>query len=141
MEKNNDTHFLISKSGQSQFNANSTSIYNYKVVEGEDPAQILYSTYKDRTDIDKNEIINIILKQYVSSHVEYRSPDAILVAADQAQFSLAPRIGYRLGYHRGSHGGFTSDEMLSFVLDFNFEPKRKIQSIVRSANIKEIIGL
>jgi hypothetical protein len=53
-----------------------------------------------------------VIHQYMRSHVAGRSGDMLLFAGPGYHFGKSPRIAWRFGYHRGSHGGPFEDEVM-----------------------------
>lgn len=114
-------HYVISKSGMSKLTSSGRHVDKYQLVDGVDPLGILQSNWSHESDY--NDIRSSIhwrhpdvLVQYLSSYVPGRSPDMIVTAANDYHFSPAPRIAWRFGFHRGSHGAPSREEMLTFAI-------------------------
>ena len=59
--------------------------------------------------------------------------DILVLAGGNAHFGLAPRIGWRFGYHRSSHGGASRDETMVSALHFGF--RGTVPAIVTSEQL------
>lgn len=125
------THYIISKDGMARLTSCGRRVENYEIIDGLDPLGIPQTTHS--AGFDYNDINYSIrwkhpdvLVQYLSSYVSGRSPDVLVTAADNYHFSPAPRIGWRFGFHRGSHGTASRDEMLTFAI---FKGKNSVQKV------------
>jgi hypothetical protein len=79
-----------------------------------------------------------VLNQYLTSRVPERSADLLLSASSDYHFGSAPRIAWRLGYHRGSHGGPTRSEMVFPAIVTSVNPGAVVANPTRS---KDLISL
>lgn len=90
-------------------------LMHYEIDHGCDPLGILKTS--------QAEVLNLttpmldgpypdFLNQLTHSHVPTRSGDLILFSSREYHFGKAPRIGFRLGFHRGTHGGPFPEEMI-----------------------------
>lgn len=113
-------HLLLSSKGSCSIEVISGSLARYTMEEGADPIGLLTDA-RPSADIhleqplltSGSEDYPDIIAQYLVSYVPDRSPSVLITAADNYHFGRSPRIGWRLGFHRGSHGGASSEEMLT----------------------------
>lgn len=92
-------------------------LIQYKVVWGSDPLGILKSDQEQIFDLTVPMLDGYypdFLHQLTHSYVPKRSGDLLLFPSRKFHFGKAPRIGFRLGFHRGTHGGPFPEEMLVF---------------------------
>lgn len=81
-----------------------------------------------------------VLHQFLRSHVPGRSGEMLLLAGPETHFSRGPRLGWRFGYHRGSHGG-PFDEEVVVAGAFRGAPGRiSAGAAVRSADLLARLG-
>ena len=82
-----------------------------------------------------------ILHQYLTSYVPNRSSDVIITSSDGYQFGKIPRIGWRFGYHKGTHGGPSFDEMVFSPIIFGGCRDKKDIPLMRSKDlIKKVLS-
>jgi hypothetical protein len=70
-----------------------------------------------------------------------RTGDLVVFAAEGFHFGKAPRLAWRFGYHRGSHGGASEDELLVTAVHRGFGDVFRGIGVVRSADLLRIAGL
>lgn len=93
----------------------SRHLMHYEVECGYDPLGILKPNQKEIFDLSLPMLDGFypdFLHQLTHSYVPNRSGDLILFPSRNYHFGKAPRIGFRLGYHRGTHGGPFPEEMI-----------------------------
>ncbi len=139
LKYNSSLHYIFSREGISSIERIGAKQIIYRKVEGSDPLELLTGNDNVLEIENLDEPIDgkypDIIHQYLGSYIEGRSCDVIITAAGKYHFSNAPRFGWRFGYHRGSHGGATREEMMfSAIVADNSEPKR-IDTIVRSKDL------
>ena len=110
-------HYLFSNNNVSQISLKNLNSIEYKVLTGSDPLDIV------RTDNGGKVFINNlqtnpmdgkypdIIHQYLTSFVPGKSSDVLVTSSKDFHFGKVPRLGWRFGYHRGSHGGPSDQEM------------------------------
>lgn len=111
-----DVHFFLSRRGIARLTIHDAATGKYELMAESDPAYMLGSSpqkfvnlaHPPRLDSSYPDIIH----QYLTSFVSHRSSDVVISASADYHFGNTPRIAWRLGYHKGSHGGATRDEML-----------------------------
>ena len=115
-----NNHIVLSESGLCRIEVDSPSRARYRCEEGTDPIGILPGAGSSMLiDLRKPLLLSDtsgypdIISQYLDSYVPGRSPQVLLTAARSYHFGHSPRIGWRLGFHRGSHGGPLPEEMLT----------------------------
>lgn len=79
-----------------------------------------------------------ILHQIMRSYVPGRSGDMLIFPSCAYHFGSAPRFGWRLGYHRGSHGGPHFDEVMVAVPYKGFDIDDRP---IRSAELLRVLQL
>ena len=115
---NSNKHYIFSKFGISEISVQDNNVINYKLLSGNDPLEILNSLKTISFEINSLDAAMInkkypdVIHQYLTSFVSGRSSDVLVTSAETYHFGKVPRIGWRLGYHRGSHGGPSYDEMI-----------------------------
>jgi Type I phosphodiesterase / nucleotide pyrophosphatase len=115
--KDSGTHYVFSSHGLGEIVPISNHMVEYRLLRGSDPLKLLgrrLSASFDLTNVDlqREAAYPDFLYQYLNSFVEGRSGSLLVLAARGWHFSSAPRLGHRLGFHRGSHGGPFPEEML-----------------------------
>lgn len=91
------------------------SLMQYQLEWGCDPLGILESSQETILDLSSPMLDGNypdFLHQLTRSYVSNRSGDLILFPSREFHFGKAPRIGFRLGFHRGTHGGPFPEEMV-----------------------------
>lgn len=91
------------------------SLMWYQLEWGHDPLGILKSSQEKILDLSSPMLKGNypdFLHQLTHSYVPNRSGDLILFSSREFHFGKAPRIGFRLGFHRGTHGGPFPEEMV-----------------------------
>ncbi|MHB8188817.1 MAG: alkaline phosphatase family protein [Dermatophilaceae bacterium] len=121
VHSSHSTHLLYGMKGIARFEEASDGSVEYLVTEGEDPLEpgssLLHRKFCPES-VDATGPYPDFVPQYLSSRVPGRSAPLIGFAREGAHFGWGPRPGWRLGNHRGSHGGGTADEVLvSALLD------------------------
>jgi hypothetical protein len=81
-----------------------------------------------------------IIHQFLRSNVPGRSGDLLILASDGVHFGRGPRLGWRLGFHRGSHGGASAEEVV-VAAAFRGTLAEIIDGPVRSADLLARLGL
>lgn len=115
---NSNKHYIFSKFGISEISIQDNNVINYKLLSGNDPLEILNSlkTVSFNINILDATMINKkypdVIHQYLTSFVSGRSSDVLVTSDESYHFGKTPRIGWRFGYHMGSHGGPSYDEMV-----------------------------
>jgi hypothetical protein len=115
----------------------------YSILDGMDPLGILsgeaQSEYLDLTApmIDRGYYPDI-LHQFLRSHIPGRSGDMLIMAAPDVHFGRGPRLGWRFGYHRGSHGGPFEDEVMVAAAHRGMRFNQDIP--IRSADLLRSLG-
>lgn len=102
----------------------SDSNIRYEVQSGVDPLGKGFEEGATRMSREEPYLVGPypdLLAQISSSFYERRSGDILVLAGDDTHFGLAPRAGWRLGYHRGTHGGPTLDEVLVRAVQRGFD--------------------
>ncbi len=112
------TWYFVSKQGKScaiESDSND-KLVTYQVLAESDPLNIVGSQLKTELDLSVPMIAQgyypDFLHQIMHSHVDGRSGDLLVFPSPQFHFGRAPRMGFRFGYHRGSHGGPLKEEVL-----------------------------
>jgi hypothetical protein len=84
---------------------------SYRIEHGSDPLGVCGDSpgtwlpdFRNRPP-DLNQNYPDALRLIIDSWVRERSGTILLLAAQGCQFGLSPRVAWRLGKHRGSHGG------------------------------------
>jgi Type I phosphodiesterase / nucleotide pyrophosphatase len=115
---------------------------SYSVHSGVDPLGLI-STGSAQLDLRKPAVTlgryPDFLHQFLRSDVPGRSGDMLVLASSGTHFSRAPRVAWRFGYHRGSHGGPFSDEVL-VAAAFRGPVPRGGMEAVRSADLLSRLG-
>ena len=134
-------HFVFSKNGISCINTQDPCSVGYNVIKGDDPLEIIDSRVGKKININDLQATPLdgmypdIIHQYLTSYVPNRSPDVLLTASGEYHFSKAPGINWRLGYHRGSHGGPSSDEMIFSAIATGSAENVVYNDLVRSKDL------
>lgn len=111
-------HYIFSNQGVTQINKISDTNVKYQLLENTDPLGILSGSSEIIINPEEFSTVNLewnypdIIYQYLTSGVSTRSPDAFVTSSGDYHFGKTPRIGWNFGYHKGSHGGPTQEEML-----------------------------
>jgi len=116
---------------------------SYEVDDGEDPLGL---------DVGPRSVLNLqspmltgkypdVLHQIARSFASGRSGDLLLLAAAGTHFGRTPRLAFRFGYHRGSHGGPFPDEILVSA-GFRLPSGERMpdRSPIRSADLLRALG-
>lgn len=93
----------------------SRHLMHYEIKWGCDPLGILKSSQKEILNLSVPMLDGFypdFLHQLSHSYVPKRSGDLIIFPSRKYHFGKAPRIGFRLGFHRGTHGGPFPEEMI-----------------------------
>ena len=113
-----DKWFFANSNGLScaQWKSTERKSVLYEIIYGSDPLEMLLHSTSENINLSE-PIINRglypdFLHQVMRSYVENRSGDMLLFPSKGHHFGTAPRIGFRLGFHRGSHGGPTEEETI-----------------------------
>lgn len=106
---------IFSKVGKSVLRIANGNPVSYEVCSGSDPIG-LTSIGQPLTSFGASPLVAgpypDFLHQYARSHVYGRSADLLVFAENDTHFGVVPRVGWRLGYHRGTHGGPSRDEVI-----------------------------
>lgn len=108
---------IMSARGESvsKWDDEASHLMRYQVARGSDPLGVLKSNQEQTLDLSVPILDGYypdFLHQLTHSYVPKRSGDLILFPSREFHFGKAPRIGFRLGFHRGTHGGPFPEEML-----------------------------
>ncbi|MHB8581526.1 MAG: alkaline phosphatase family protein [Ignavibacteriaceae bacterium] len=135
--RTNDVHFIFSSQGISCLEVKESDNITYRLIEGKDPLELLNNivainlNIKEPSEILSHTVYPDILHQYLKSYVPHRSSDVVIVSASDVHFGKVPRLGWRFGYHKGSHGGPTRNEMLlssiATGITKNIDPKKPVR--------------
>jgi predicted heme/steroid binding protein len=107
------------KCGMARANLVNGSDLQYTVIAGDDPLGIVdravsstvtFHSFQDHSP-DLSQRYPDILRQTFESWVEGRSGDMLIMASSGYHFGTSPRMAWRLGNHRGSHGGPLREEV------------------------------
>ena len=79
--------------------------------------------------------------QYRASYVTHRSAPVLVTAAAGHDFGRGPRLGWRWGFHRGSHGGPLQDEILVSAVYRGPNRVPDIKGGVRSQDLLSYLGI
>ena len=115
----------------------------YHVVAGTDPLNLGPNHSSQEFDLSEPMVDGIypdILHQISKSFVRGRSGDLLLLASAGRHFGQAPRLAWRMGYHRGSHGGPFADEILVSAI-YRGVTTETSTGPIRSADLLERLGL
>lgn len=132
-------HYIFSREGIARINSIDDIKVDYEIVKGNDPLGLIVGETKSRRIDDYRNPIDgkypDIIHQYLTSITKDRSIDVVVTASGQYHFSIAPRIGWRLGFHHGSHGGATREEMMFSAILTDNTSSKKHTGIVRSRDL------
>lgn len=112
------THWHITSSlggAMTEWVSEARHLMRYQLEWGCDPLGILKSSQEEILDLTSPMLDGYypdFLHQLTHSYVPKRSGDLILFPSRKFHFGKAPRIGFRLGFHRGTHGGPFPEEMI-----------------------------
>jgi len=118
------SHFILANQGIAKLSLASPTEIEYGVVTGDDPLDLLNGGRAARftgdvlDDSVQQQRYPDLLHQYLDSYVPARSADVLVTSAPTYHFGMAPRLAWRFGYHRGSHGGPSREEMLFSAIGF-----------------------
>ena len=76
-----------------------------------------------------------------ASYVTHRSAPVLVTAAAGHDFGRGPRLGWRWGFHRGSHGGPLQDEILVSAVYRGPNRVPDIKGGVRSQDLLSYLGI
>lgn len=137
-----DTH-VLSDDGYGLLHDNGEDGLTYEVRSGSDPLA-LTSAEAPTLAIPSVPLMGKypdFLHQYSRSYVEGRSADILLFADNDTHFGSVPRLGWRFGYHRGTHGGPSVDEVVvSAIYKGQVSNIDRVKAI-RSADLLQELGL
>lgn len=134
--------FFFSKSGSAHvfFDEN---WFTYRLLDGHDPLGLTRdeaSVAMPLSSLSPGGHYPDFLHQYYHSHVDGRSSPLLVFAEKDTHFGRGPRIGWRLGFHRGTHGGPFEDEVV--VAGAYKGPNRSdLDQPVRSAELLRHLGM
>ena len=134
---------MLSDDGYGLLHDNGEDGLTYEVRSGSDPLA-LTSAEAPTLAIPSVPLMGKypdFLHQYSRSYVKGRSADILLFADNDTHFGSVPRLGWRFGYHRGTHGGPSVDEVVVSAIY-----KRQVSNIdrvkpIRSADLLQELGL
>ncbi len=113
------------------------------VMEGDDPLGLTTSSriieYDDPRRVDWR--FPDIVYQYRASYVAGRSASVLVTAAAGYDFGRGPRLGWRWGFHRGSHGGPLQDEILVSAVYRGPNRVSEVEGGVRSQDLLSHLGI
>lgn len=109
-------HIISAQGGSmAEWVSEAHSLMRYQLEWGRDPLGILKSSQEKILDLSSPMLEGNypdFLNQLTHSYVSNRSGDLILFPSREFHFGKAPRVGFRLGFHRGTHGGPFPEEMV-----------------------------
>ena len=119
---------------------------NYNLLSGDDPLSVLDSSEGSTVTIphfranrpDLSQRYPDILRQTFDSWVEGRSGSILLMASPGFHFGMSPRVAWRLGHHRGSHGGPLPEEVIVAAMVRGVQLQSNSDTPIHSS---ELIGL
>jgi hypothetical protein len=121
------------------------SPYRYSLLYGADPLELVTGGQRSATVVQEELHISTaypdFLYQYANSYVAGRSPEVLLFAERHWQFGAAPRLGFRLGYHRGTHGGPTVEEVAVFAAIRGISPPPRWRGGIRLSDLLKLCGI
>ncbi len=141
--KDDSTSYVLDSSGAVELQFTEGDVVTARMLDGRDPLGLVEG---DETTVSMNDPNRLrwrypdVLYQYRASHVEGRSASLLLTAAADYHFSHGPRLGWRFGYHRGSHGGPLPDEIL-VAAAYRGPGSALAPSGVRSEDLLSSLGL
>ena len=113
----------------------------YSVVDGTDPLGLIDSARIAFPDLRNPSIQGRypdFLHQYLHSYVPGRSSQLLIFAAKSTNFVNGPRVGYRFGYHRGTHGGPFAEDVLVAAAVRGCQPENAERPVRSAALLREI---
>lgn len=116
----------------------------YSLLSGLDPLCLLNGSDSAHFDLARPLLRGPypdFLHQMWRSYSAGRTGDLVVFAAEGFHFGKAPRLAWRLGYHRGSHGGAFEDELLVTAAHRGFGEVFRGIDVVRSADLLRLVGL
>ena len=140
------SHRLASRSGNAslQIEDESTTA-NYKLLGGNDPLGLTgeRSSTLDLTHPLLESPYPDFLAQYLDSLVLCRSPAIMAFSKAGRYFTAGPRIAWRFGFHRGSHGGPRREEVVVQALAQSplLPSQAIVMAPVRSKDLLKVCGI
>lgn len=129
------TSALISALGTAVVSRLIGEVVRYEVIDGRDPLALTQPGMAVELDLSNPSGVDgpypDFLHQYLRSHVPMRSSPILLFAAADTHFGRGPRVGWRMGFHRGTHGGPFSEEVVvagAYRGDMLFDPSLPLRS-------------
>lgn len=115
---------------------------SYRVIQGDDPLGINRNRHESIINLSIPSVTMYdypdFLHQIMRSYVENRSGDMMIFPSKKFHFGRAPRIGFRFGFHKGTHGGLFPDEMVVSAICKGFDIENKP---VRLAELMDTLGV
>ncbi len=134
-------HLVVSDRGSSMITERVPGrVADYKVLAGADPLGLEETTTIDLTSPRPQDRYPDFVNQYLGSHVVGRSAPILGFAKRGNHFGWGPRIGWRLGNHRGSHGGPLPEEVIVSALAM-LPHRPQLDSVVRSGDLLRECGI
>ena len=137
---------IVSKTGISNFEVIDNEFVNYILESGDDPLHLDHSKNKiikiNYSEINSNTINSKypdLINQFLDSFIPESNIDMLITSKDNYHFGIAPRVGYRMGFHRGTHGGPSSAEMLFPAIIHSNNLKGVTEIPIRSKNLLNIL--
>ena len=134
---------IFTENGNSEMLISDTGDIRYRLFAGTDPLNITQDfsplVFMNGSTPSMGAFPDF-LHQYSKSHVDSRSAELLLFAAEGTHFGVTPRLGWRFGFHQGTHGGPSSDEVVvsaAYKGDTFIDGSRPI----RSADLLATLGL
>lgn len=130
-----------SKTGCSVATLKDESLHDYYITSGDDPIGYAHRSVMERNPLKTPQLGRFpdFLHQYLRSHVNGRSAELLIFAENDTHFGVTPRVGWRLGYHRGTHGGPSVDEVVVSAV-YKGEADIDSEAPTRSADILKVLG-
>lgn len=136
---------IISSTGISEFFVKDKCKVEYFIKKGEDPLCLVDKenegiiNYSELTLDSINQKYPDIINQFLESSLPHSDINMIVMSNNNYHFSQAPRVGYRLGFHRGSHGGPSSEEMVFPAIVHSNKLSGVSNEPIRSQNLLKIL--
>lgn len=134
------SHFVSSEGISVARHQPRDTLAEYEVISGSDPLGLLSGAVtRELLDlstpmVDRGFYPDIV-HQFSRSQVADRSGDLLVMASRTYHFGHGPRVGWRFGFHRGSHGGPFEEELLVAVayrgVEYSNAPARSAELLAR----------
>lgn len=136
-------HRVSSVTGTSQIRVTpSPSVAGYEVLSGSDPLGL--PARSSRVSLDEPVLSHYpdFIPQYLDSIVPGRSPGILAFSRPGRFFAMGPRPAWRLGFHKGSHGGPLHDEVVvAAIVQTPFAGLRPALAPIRSRDLLRLCGV